>query len=257
MLKRTISAIILLPLFFIIIKGGLPLYVSAVIVSFIALKEFYEAFEQAEMKIPKNICYASIGVFFICNVYKLPIVYINAMFFALIFLLSIRCILAKNTINEMLVSFLGVVYIPFFLNHVILMIDSLYGDYVWIAFVCAWATDTFAYFSGYFFGKRKLIPSVSPKKTVEGSIGGTVGCIAVSLLFGYLFELQYVHVIIMGFFGSVFGQIGDLFASVLKRHIGIKDYSNLIPGHGGMLDRFDSILFTAPFVYYYVNIFIK
>lgn len=257
MLKRTISAIVLLPLFFIIIKGGLLLYISAIIVSFIAINEFYGAFEQSKMKIPKDAGYISIGLLFICNIYKLSFVYINFIFFIVFLMMAIKCIFNKNTVNEVLISFLGVFYIPFFLNHIVFIVDSSLYIYVWIAFICAWATDTLAYFSGYFWGKRKLIPSVSPKKTVEGAIGGTIGCIFSCVLFGYIFELNYVHMVVMGLFGSIIAQIGDLFASVLKRHIGIKDYSNLIPGHGGILDRFDSILFTAPFIYYYINTFIK
>ena len=107
--------------------------------------------------------------------------------------------------------------------------------------------------AGYFFGKHKLCPKISPKKTIEGSIGGTLGTMLVSGLFGHFVMPQLmVHCMIMGALGAVFSQFGDLTASIFKRKMGIKDYGNLIPGHGGILDRFDSVLFTAPLIYYYI-----
>jgi phosphatidate cytidylyltransferase len=118
-------------------------------------------------------------------------------------------------------------------------------------------TDTFAYFSGYLFGKHKLIPNVSPKKTIEGSIGGILGSTICCLIFGYIFKLDMALMIVMGIIGSIIAQIGDLFASSIKRYVGIKDYGNLIPGHGGVLDRFDSVILVAPFVYSAVIFFMK
>ena len=121
--------------------------------------------------------------------------------------------------------------------------------------VTAFGTDIFAYFSGYFFGKHKLIPAVSPKKTVEGAIGGTllaaalfVGC---GVLYANLYKVARPHVLslfICGALLSVISQLGDLIASYFKRNSGIKDYGTIFPGHGGILDRFDSVMFIAPFV---------
>ncbi|MBR6500195.1 MAG: phosphatidate cytidylyltransferase, partial [Firmicutes bacterium] len=101
--------------------------------------------------------------------------------------------------------------------------------------------------------KHKLCPKISPKKTIEGSIGGTLGTMLVSGLFGYFVMPEImVHCMIMGALGAMFSQFGDLTASIFKRKMGIKDYGHLIPGHGGILDRFDSVLFTAPLIYYYI-----
>ncbi len=123
------------------------------------------------------------------------------------------------------------------------------GKYLYLLiFLGAWVTDVFAYFTGYFIGKHKLIEDVSPKKTVEGSIGGIVFCAAGFALFGWIVNhffgqsANILFLIISGIILSVVSQIGDLIMSVIKRHYGIKDFGKLFPGHGGMLDRFDSIL---------------
>ena len=129
--------------------------------------------------------------------------------------------------------------------------------YVWLIFIIAFATDTCAYFVGYAFGKHKLIPKVSPKKTIEGSIGGILGSTLICLAFGYYFNIDLKVIVILGFLGSIVAQVGDLFASSIKRYVGIKDYGKLIPGHGGILDRFDSVILVAPFVYSIINLFIK
>ena len=131
--------------------------------------------------------------------------------------------------------------------------ESVSGAYVYLlAFMGAWVCDTFAYFTGRFFGKHKLIPEISPKKTIEGSIGGiifTVGAFALYTLIVNSFfgqSLSYLKVCIIGFALSIISQIGDLVASIVKRQYNLKDYGNLFPGHGGVLDRFDSVMLTAP-----------
>lgn len=128
-----------------------------------------------------------------------------------------------------------------------------------LVFVGAWVTDTFAYFTGFFFGKHKLIPSVSPKKTVEGAVGGTlfamIGYAVVGMIYGYSVT-NIIILTVVGLFASIISQFGDLSASLIKRHYGIKDYGKLFPGHGGVLDRFDSILAVSAFLYV-VNMFVK
>ena len=130
-----------------------------------------------------------------------------------------------------------------------------FGEYIiWLVFIGAWVTDTAAYFVGRFFGKHKLIPDVSPKKTVEGSVGGTVVCIAAYILYGLLISRFFdvnanlVALGVAGFISSVVSQIGDLAASKIKRHYNIKDFGTVLPGHGGIMDRFDSILAVAIFL---------
>jgi phosphatidate cytidylyltransferase len=131
--------------------------------------------------------------------------------------------------------------------------------YIWLIFIGAWATDTFAYFTGVALGKTKILPKVSPKKSLEGSIGGVLGCMAGMLLFGLyftsMFDVPVYHFAILGGICGVVSQIGDWAASAVKRAVNIKDYGNIMPGHGGVLDRLDSVLFVAPVVYFYINLF--
>ena len=132
--------------------------------------------------------------------------------------------------------------------------------YIILIFGGAWLADSAAYFAGRFFGKHKLAPQISPKKTIEGAIGGVLGCILGFVLLGFAFDaimaaygsalrVNYLYLIILSAILSVVGMLGDLTFSVVKRQYGIKDYGNILPGHGGVLDRFDSVAFTAPALY--------
>ena len=123
------------------------------------------------------------------------------------------------------------------------------GKYIYLlTFIGAWVPDTFAYFTGMLFGKHKLIPDVSPKKTVEGAVSGIFGAVAACLIYGLLIELftevsaNYLSLAIIGLILSFISQLGDLAASLIKREYGVKDYGSILPGHGGIMDRFDSVL---------------
>lgn len=132
----------------------------------------------------------------------------------------------------------------------IVRLDSMGNAYVALVFLVAFASDTCAYFAGVFLGKHKLVPRLSPKKTIEGSIGGFVGTVAVMLIYGAVlkhlgYQVQFSILAIYGFLGSLVCQFGDLSFSAVKRIGGVKDYGNLIPGHGGVYDRFDGMAFVA------------
>lgn len=162
----------------------------------------------------------------------------------------------KYNLSDVCVLFVTSLYILVGFNSILILHDNEQGGHIlFIAiFVSAWITDVFAYFCGMLFGKggkHKLIPDVSPKKTVEGSIGGIVFCILAMVLFGWLCKLfanqnsNLLMFAIGGLLASIVSQVGDLLMSFLKRNYGIKDFSRLFPGHGGVLDRFDSILAVA------------
>ncbi len=149
------------------------------------------------------------------------------------------------------------VYIAFGFSSVVLLRDLFHGQYIYfLAFIIPWVTDTFAYFCGRAFGKHKLIPDVSPKKTVEGSAGGTLFAVLITLLYGFIIGRiteavpNYIGLAVTAAVVSLLSQCGDLIMSLIKRKFEIKDYGKLFPGHGGVLDRFDSIICTAPFIYF-------
>ena len=169
--------------------------------------------------------------------------------------------LEKHSLEDGMATIVGIVYIVFFLFHATLA-EDLFADLlgaspVWLILLSAFGTDIFAYFGGYFLGKHKLCPTISPKKTIEGSLCGTLASVILCTLFGALFmdDGKLLMYAVTGLAGGIFSQLGDLTASVFKRKMGIKDYGNLIPGHGGIMDRFDSVVFTSPMVFYILLIF--
>ena len=126
---------------------------------------------------------------------------------------------------------------------------------IWLLFICTWSSDTFAYFVGTAIGSHKLASSISPNKTVEGFLGGVLGTTAMAVIVGHiLFDFPLIEMAILGSIMAIVATFGDLVESVMKRFANVKDSGILLPGHGGMLDRFDSIFYTAPFFYYFVII---
>lgn len=253
MLKRTISAIVGLPLLLaVVIIGKTPLFIAVLLISLIGLWEFYKACKVKLLAPIEIIGYISAIILLIIINFSFETSNLFLLIFITIIILnSIKLIYSKYSLIDISITLYGLVYIPFLLSHILLITKQANSIVIWLIFITAWGTDTFAYFSGYFFGRKKLCPSISPKKTVEGAIGGIIGSLFISLIFGYLFLKDYLlAVALIGIIGSIIAQIGDLSASLIKRYTGIKDFGNLIPGHGGILDRFDSILFTAPIVYY-------
>lgn len=140
--------------------------------------------------------------------------------------------------------------------------DGLF--YVFLALLIAWMADSGAYFVGTFFGKHKLCPRISPKKTVEGLLGGIAVSVSISMLAGFVYEsavlkgtagVSYGEIFVLALIGAPLSVVGDLFASIIKRRCGVKDFGNIFPGHGGMMDRFDSLLFVLPTVLLAVRLF--
>jgi phosphatidate cytidylyltransferase len=154
--------------------------------------------------------------------------------------------------NRIITSAIVSMYIIGATSSIVMVREAIGGEYYWyFIFIGAWVTDVFAYFSGMLFGKHKLIPAVSPKKTVEGAIGGAVFCVAFFIAGGALlnrftqYDINLVVLAIAGLISAFVSMIGDLSMSVIKRTYGVKDYGTIFPGHGGVLDRFDSILAVA------------
>lgn len=259
MLTRILGGLSLLPLFLFLIIGGVPLYIAEVVLVCIGLNEFYKAFKNKDINPLFIIGYLFAIYLGIKNTFNLNVEYTYVTVFIL-FLIGIGYLLGcKNNIIDIAVTYLGIFYVAIFLDFIVLTVNDFdHGAIlVYLIFIISFTTDTFAYFTGYLFGRHKLIPKVSPKKTVEGSIGGILGSSISCILFGYFFGIDMTTMAVIGAVGSIVAQCGDLFASSIKRYVGIKDYGKLIPGHGGILDRFDSVILVAPFVYYAIDFFIK
>lgn len=264
-LKRWLTAIVAVPLLFAIIFFGSDLLFSAVIIGVILLgvHEYHHIvfgtghpWEKAEgMVIGFLIPFTT----YLGNMQWLPAVLsFSVLLVFFMYLLRIK----EDHFDILPVGklILGFMYVPLMMSYFIL-IRRLDQGVLWIFFllVLAFSGDVTAYYVGKNFGKKKLLPLVSPNKTVEGTLGliagSTVGCI----LFQQIFfpALPVWHAAALGFFGSTLGQLGDLCESAMKRASGVKDSGVILPGHGGILDRLDCLIFIAPFVYYYYNFIIK
>lgn len=246
---RVISGIIGFALLIGIVKmGGLALKTALLLVSIIGMRELFMAFRH------KGLNPMTLWAYILATSYILTLgtdlvdFKLLATGFIMIGLLSI--LNGKYNVVDLSVSVLAVFYIPFLIGNILFLENT---KYIWIIFTIAFGTDIFAYFGGNFFGKHKLAPEISPNKTIEGSIGGIIGSLVLTIGYGIVFNLPYLKLIPLAILGSMISQLGDLVASSIKRWTGIKDYGFLIPGHGGILDRFDSIIFTTPIVYYYVQ----
>ena len=163
----------------------------------------------------------------------------------------------RYSITQVVFAFFCFLYGPVFLSYIYLARELRYGMYIYaLIFFCSWICDTCAYFAGWMFGRHKMAPVLSPKKKIVGALGGVIGSVILCTVTGLIMSLRakeervLLPFIIIGFFGSILSMIGDLAASAIKRNHHVKDYGNLIPGHGGIMDRFDSVIFIAPVIYY-------
>ncbi len=260
-MKRVLSAAVLVPIVLIVFILGNK-YVVDIFIGVVALRCIYElfrAFEQKGHHPVRSVGYlAAIAIMF---VHVIPseyvLVTIATIIPASILLLFVLTITkkVKTDILDIAITFFGVCYIVLLLMFVSLIRELENGKFlIWYVFLTSWGTDVFAYLVGKAIGKHHFT-DISPKKTIEGCIGGTIGSVICVIIYTILinkfagFNINVLLMAIMGAILSVIGQVGDLSASVIKRYAGIKDYSDLIPGHGGMVDRTDSVIFIAPFTY--------
>lgn len=261
---RLISGIILLAaMIAIVITGGNVLFTVLLAISLIGTSELYKVVGMNKA-LPGILGYLA-GVAYYAVLYLQATEYrlMVFIFFLLLLMLVYVFSFPRYSIEQLAVTFLGLFYVSVMLSF-IYQVRILEGGawIVWLIFIGAWGSDTCAYAIGMLLGKHKVAPKLSPKKSVEGCIGGIVGAALIGFLYATFLRdhisgidhPQLVYAII-GACSSVLSQLGDLAASAIKRNHDIKDYGKLIPGHGGILDRFDSIIFTAPIVYYLTVLF--
>jgi phosphatidate cytidylyltransferase len=266
-----ISALVgFLLLLAILFAGSTYLLVGFFVIAMIGIQELFHAFRGKGFKPLFGIGILWVfllflfleveGVYTVIDSSLRPQAISVAIFLTLLGSLLLMVLKSKEiNILDITITIFGVIYVGYLFTFIPATRFLPQGEYlVWIIFIGAWLTDTFAYFTGVKFGKRKIIPEVSPKKTVEGFIGGAVGCSLSILLFGIymnqtgVLDVHTIHFLMIGIICGVLAQIGDWSASAIKRYTGVKDFGTIMPGHGGVLDRFDSILMIAPFVYHYL-----
>ena len=257
---RIISALLGIPLLvFVLTTGGKALTIALTIVALIALAEFYGVFKAKEI-----FPFQAIGLLSSAAINVVAGIYGQKVFgltVTIIIACTVACFITmiiqnRARIDDLGITLVGIVYIPVIMSLLQLIYNRDQGNIlVWLVFVIAWLGDTFAYFIGISLGRHKLCPSISPKKSVEGAVGGLLGSVAGAMAFGYFawklygMDLEMINLAVIGLIGGISAQLGDLTASIIKRYAGVKDFGSIMPGHGGILDRFDSVLFTIPIVY--------
>lgn len=270
MKKRVISAIVfvLIWIAILVIDNRMFDTLFVISISVLAMYEYIRAFKGIGYKPISWISYLGcLSIIFCSGIISkeysimlikilLPLSLIGA--FSYIIFTSV-----KRTMRDLEITLLGLLYIPFTFAFMKLILGLQYGRfYILFVFCGAFISDTFAYLIGSKFGKTKLAPDISPNKTVEGSIGGIVGVLIAFTILAFVgkyslnINVNIVYWLFVALVASVAGQFGDLTASSIKRHCKIKDFGNIMPGHGGVLDRFDSLMFVAPIVYIFIKLYI-
>ena len=266
---RLLSGIVLVIIAFAtIFLGGDVLFATLLIISLIGVSELYKVvkIEKAPLGIVGYI--GVVAYYFLIRAQKKE----DLMMFAIILLILVMAVYVfafpKYVSEQVMTAYFGVFYVAIMLSYIYqtrLLKDGLF--LVGLVFLCSWGCDTCAYCVGVLIGKHKMAPKLSPKKSIEGGIGGLAGAALLGALYalainkwggasagvGEYAQIDQTHVWIMAGIsavGALISMVGDLTASAIKRNYEIKDYGKLIPGHGGILDRFDSVIFTAPVIYY-------
>ena len=269
------SGLIGIPLLLILVfvKEGFPFIIAVGLMSLIALNEFYRGIRRtgADPQEWVGLCSAVLFLYAACHEFKewfrLPAV----LSLFVVATLSYEMVRKnRNPIKNIGSTFLGVVYVGWLFSYLVAL-RSIQGVVhpdgihwtvstgawmvLYVVFV-AWAADSGAYFVGRKFGKHKLTPVLSPNKSWEGAIAGLVSAVVMSGLMGHTIGISWINIVIIGIGICIVSIIGDLAESSIKRDIGIKDFGGILPGHGGILDRFDGLLFAAPLFYYYIKLFL-
>ncbi len=268
MLIRTISgAIITLLMLIAVALSGIPFVLNS-IMALIAAMGMYEMLKAGGIAKHKGLTAGAVlfaAGFVFCSYSVIPDYrsWLTLASFLLILGMFTYYLRRYENIafNDLMFALMMTLIVSYFFSAIVLVREGVQG--LWhliLIFVLAWVPDTGAYLCGSAFGKHKLAPVISPKKTVEGALGGLVLCVGITYLYAWLVDrfsdasANYWVVIVYALLGTLISILGDLTASLIKRHYKVKDYGTLIPGHGGIMDRFDSIWFVAPFVWLMMNL---
>lgn len=262
MKTRIITAVVAAALFIpIVFIGGIPFTILIYMMASVGLFELLRMKKIPILSIPGIVSLLILWVLLFPSRYiellnDINISKVGTVFLAVMFFLTYT-VISKNkfTFDDVGFTIVATLYVGvgfYFFNET--RYEQL--EYIFFALFLVWATDSGAYFFGRAFGKKKLWPEISPNKTIEGFFGGIASAIVVALLFQMVTDIwpSYLLVAFIAVFVSIFGQMGDLVESALKRHYHVKDSGTILPGHGGILDRFDSLLFVLPILYFLLKV---
>ncbi len=252
---RLLSGIVLVAVALLtIISGGYVLFFTLLGISLIGMQELYKVMHVREDQFNalEIAGYAGAVIYYILMMldfekYGMMGTIIAFMIFMFVYVFTYP----KFKAEQVMPAFFGVVYVAVMLSFIYLTRNLPDGKFlVWLIFLCSWGCDTCAYCVGMLIGKHKMAPVLSPKKSVEGGIGGVAGAALLGVIYAAATSGPMAEYALICAVGALISMVGDLAASAIKRNQGIKDYGKLIPGHGGILDRFDSVIFTAPAIYF-------
>ena len=241
-----------------IISGGDVLFATLLMISFIGMTEIYRVLEISGTLLGGAGYVAAAVYYLLLRMNRTDMVVMLAIAFLIVLMMVYVFTYPKYRSEQVMLAFFGLFYVAFMLSYVYQIRMLPQGAFiVWLVFICSWGSDTCAYCVGMLIGKHKMAPKLSPKKSIEGAVGGVVGAALLGAAYAAIMnrtmagaDAGVIQYALIGAVGALISMVGDLAASAIKRNHDIKDYGNLIPGHGGILDRFDSVIFTAPIIYY-------
>ena len=252
---RLLSGIVLVAVALLtIISGGYVLFFTLLGISLIGMQELYKAMKVRtdSFNALEIAGYLAAVIYYILMMidfekYGMMGVILAFMIFMFVYVFTYP----RFNAEQVMPAFFGVVYVAVMISFIYLTRNLPDGKFlVWLIFLCSWGCDTCAYCVGMLIGKHKMAPILSPKKSVEGGIGGVAGAALLGVIYAAATQGPMAEYALICAVGALISMVGDLAASAIKRNQGIKDYGKLIPGHGGILDRFDSVIFTAPAIYF-------
>ena len=256
---RLISGIILVIIALAtIISGSWILFFTLLAVSLIGMRELYKVMKVSDehVTVLELVGYLGAVLYYIAMKADFGNYGTMAIIISMILILFVYVFgYPKYHAEQVMAAFFGMVYVAVMLSFIYLTRNLPDGKFlVWLIFLCSWGCDTCAYCVGMLIGKHKMAPVLSPKKSIEGAVGGVVGAALLGVIYAAATQGKMAEYALICAVGALISMVGDLAASAIKRNQNIKDYGKLIPGHGGILDRFDSVIITAPVIYYLAKI---
>lgn len=237
-----------------IISGSWILFFTLLAVSLIGMRELYKVMKVSDehVTVLELVGYLGAVLYYIAMKADFGNYGTMAIIISMILILFVYVFgYAKYHAEQVMAAFFGVVYVAVMLSFIYLTRSLPDGKFlVWLIFLCSWGCDTCAYCVGMLIGKHKMAPVLSPKKSIEGAVGGVAGAALLGVIYAAATQGKMAEYALICAVGALISMVGDLAASAIKRNQNIKDYGKLIPGHGGILDRFDSVIITAPVIYY-------